>query len=439
MKTLRTLLLVLAMTASAWADPLAVDFRTALKAAVDNSPDLAARRARIEQAHWSVEEARAPGNPQFGLEGTWTHLEPEVAIPFGGRSVVVTPGDTYKAAFVLRQAVATFGRLHYGVLASEMAERAAREEYRQALATELATTADAYLAALLAAEEVRITEQFTAAREASLRDAEALFEAGSVARFDVLRVKSEVTRARQLLVEARNRRQVAEARVASRMGLPTGTDLALAPIAHDAPPPSDLAGGIEQALRQRPELRALGWAIEAANARVGLARSQTRPMLNLQTQGTTQTVSGFTPGEQWVTGLVLSVPFYDGGAARAQEGRAREAVRELDAGLEGTRRAVRLDVESSFLNLQSRWERIAQAQQGLEEASEAARVAEVRYQAGLSTSTELLDAQTAQAQAEQALAAARYGYLGAHVDWNRATSGEYPVEVPGPLPTEVAP
>lgn len=433
-------LLLLAAGGPAWAEPIPVDFRSALKAAVDTSPDLEARRARIAQAHWSTEEARAPGNPQMGVETTWTHLDPEVAIPFGGRSVVVSPADSYKAAFILRQAVATFGRLHYGVLASEMAERAALEDYRQALAAELATTADAYLAGLLAEEEVSIATQLLGAREAALRDAEALFEAGSVARFDVLRVQSEATRARQILVEAKNRQKIAEARLAIRMGLPTGSDLVLAPILTEDPPPTDMTPGLDQALSRRPELLALGWAMESARARIGLAESQSKPVLNLQTQGFSQTVAGFTPGEQWVTGLVFSVPFYDGGAARAQEGRAREAVRELGAGLEGARRSVRLDVESSFLNLSSRWERIAQAKQGLEEASEAARVAEVRYQSGLSTSTELIEAQTALAQARQALAAARYGYLGASVDWTRAISGEYPVEVPGPLaPADLVP
>jgi len=140
-----------------------------------------------------------------------------------------------------------------------------------------------------------------------------------------------------------------------------------------------------------------------------------------------------SPGQQWVTGVVLNLPLYDGGAARAQAGQAREAVRGLAANLEAVRRAVRLDVEDSFLNLASRWQRITQARQGLEEATEAARVAEVRYGAGLSTSTELLDAQTALVSARQALLAARYGYLGAAVSWNRAISGEFPVEAPGPL------
>ena len=413
--------------------PRSVDFRSALKAAEDSSPELEAARARIEQARWGTEQAWAAGNPTVGIEVGYTHLDPEVAGTLMGRTLVVSPADSYKAALTLRQAVATFGRLHYGVLAGQMAERAAREDYRQRLATQLTETADNYLLCLLAAEEVRISEQRLATREASMRDAEALFEAGTVARFDVLRVRSAATQARQLLIEARNAQKLAKARLASKMGLPTGTELELAAVGFDTPPPQDMDPALQQALARRPEVLSLGWAVEAARARLGLAESQDNPMLSLQTQYYGETKATFAPDQQWATGLVLSVPLYDGGASRAQAGQAREAMRELSAGLEAARRAVRLDVESAFLNLASRWERIAQARQGLEEATEAARVAEVRYTSGLSTSTELLDAQTALVQAQQALAAARYGYLGAAVSWNRAISGEYPVEVPGPL------
>lgn len=413
--------------------PVQVDFRSALKAAADSSPDLEAARARVEGARWTTEQAWTANNPTLGLEAVYTRLNREVAASLGGRSFVVSPQDSYKATLVLRQALATFGRLHYGVLAGQMAERAAREEYRQVLADELANTADSYLAALLAEEEVLISQQRLTTREAALRDAKALFEAGTVARFDVLRVQSEATRARQQLIEARNLQKLAEARLASRMGLPSGTDLALAPVSFDNPPPAEMQSAMEQALARRPEIQALVWGLEAARARVGLAESQDNPTLGLQSQVYGQTSAGMSPGEQWVTGLALNFPLYDGGASRAQAGQAREAVHALAAGLDGARRAVRLDVENSFLNLVSRWERIGQARQGLEEATAAARVAQVRYAAGLSTSTELLDAQTSLVQAQQALAAARYGYLGAAVSWNRAVSGEYPVEVPGPL------
>ena len=413
--------------------PMPVDFRSALKTAVDSSPELEGARSRVESARWATEQARSAGNPTLGLDGSYTHLSPEVAASLAGRQLVISPAESYKASLTLRLAVATFGRLHYSVLAGQMAERAALEEYRQLLANELATTADAYLVALLAREEVAISVQRLAARKAALGDSEALFEAGSVAKFDVLRVRSEATRARQLLTEARNAQQVAEARLASRMGQPPGTRLSLAPVDLDSPPPAEMKQAMEQALAQRPEILALNWAIEAARARLGLAESQDNPTLSLQSQLNSLTPTGMSPAQQWITGVVLSIPFYDGGAARAQAGQAREAMRGLRASLEGARRAVRLDVESSFLNLVSRWERIDQARQGLEEAAEAARVAEVRYAAGLSTSTELLDAQTALVQAQQALATARYGYLGAAVSWNRAISGEYPVEVPGPL------
>lgn len=423
-------------TPQAQDDVLVVSFYGALKAAVDNSPDLAAYQARIEQSKWKTESARTGGNPKISAAAKYTHLSPEVSAEFGGAKITTAYEHDYDVSLVLQQAIATFGRLHYAVLAAQLAEKGAQESYRQQLETVLADTAVNYIGCLLATEEVGIAQQLLESRQAALRDAEHLFEAGTVAKFDVLRVRSEATSARQTLIEVHNAEKLAKARLCSSIGLPQGTpfvvsSLNLDNVPHDLAGQIDLSKSIAEAMERRPEIQVLEWAQQTAEANLNLVKSSTNPTLSLESVVNAGRSTSMAPSTTWTTGIVFSVPLYDAGEKKAKSGEIMETIRELEANTEVVKRAIRLDVEKSYLTLSSRWERITQARVGLEQAAEACRVAEVRYAAGLSTSTELLDAQTALAQARQSLAAAAYGYLAANVSWVKAVSGKYPVDIPG--------
>lgn len=415
--------------------PMRLTYREAVQLTLERSPELEEYRSRIREAEAGIDVARAPGLPQLGLEGIYTRSEPGQVLNFGGAQVNLQPNDNYNVGLTLRQTIATFGRLHWANLAAELTERAAREQYRAQLEGQIQQASNRYLLALLADEEVQIYRQQLKGREEFLRTAEILFKAGTVARFDVLRARSEVSQARQALLEAENAARSAEASLASLIGVDPGTELELVAVETGTEPPTDTREAMERALTRRPEIRALAWAVEASRARVELEGSQDNPNLALLSTATHRNAAGLAAQtEQWNTSVVLTVPFADGGLARARADQAREAVNQIEQRLVATRRSVALEVEQAFLDLRTRWERIQVAEENLAQAEEALRVAAIRYRAGLSISVELLDAETAFTRARQAVAGARYLYLAAGVAWNRATSEEYPVEVPGPLP-----
>ena len=412
--------------------------RDAMRMAMKNSPALDAARAAYRQAKGATEEAYTAGNPTVNLSAGYTFTVPELSADMGGEKISVGFQHNYNASLAIKQVISTFGRLHYSVLASQMAEYSALEQYRQALEAQLAATANKYLNVLLAQESVVIAAQQLDAQKSSLRQAEDLYKGGTAARFDVLSVRSATTSAELTLIEAKNALRLAKAALCSDMGLPIGTEFNVAPFAWEKIPDNvvstyDLEESVLGALERRPEVKATQWAKEAAEARLELSRNNRNPSLALQSTVSNTRATAMSHSTMWVTSLVLSVPIYDGGVESAQTKQLQAAVEQLDANLENVRRGVRLDVEQCYYNLNSRWERIVQARVGLEQAEEAYRVAEVRYGAGLSTPTELLESQSSLVAAKRSLATAKYSYLGANVDWMLATSGAYPFEVVGPL------
>lgn len=412
--------------------------REAMRMAMQNSPNLDSARAAYRQAKGATEEAYTAGHPTVGLSAGYTFTVPDMSVDMGGQKISVGFQHNYNASLAINQVISTFGRLHYSVLASQMAEYSALEKYRQALEAQLAATANKYLNVLLAQESVVIAAQQLEAQKSSLRQAEDLYEGGTAAKFDVLSVRSAATSAELTLIEAKNALRLTKAALCSDMGLPIGTEFNVAPFTWEKIPDNvvstyDLEESVLGALERRPEVKATQWAKDAAQARLELSRNNRNPSLALQSTVSNTRATAMSNSTMWVTSLVLSVPIYDGGVESAQSKQLEAAVEQLEANLENVRRGVRLDVEQCYYNLNSRWQRIVQARVGLDQAQEAYRVAEVRYGAGLSTPTELLESQSALVAAKRSLATAKYSYLGANVDWMLATSGAYPFEVVGPL------
>lgn len=426
------LVLLLAAPALAQAEPVVVDLQEAIVRAVAASPVLEDYQSRIREARYQVDEVSAQYLPQLEFTATYNRVEPPVAFDSGGRQVVISEADNYNFNLVFRQAIMTFGRLHYSTLASELAVRAARENYRTQLHNLLQATAAEYTAALLAADEVEVAHQNLAAREATLENAELRFEAGQLPRFDVIRNQAAVSNARSQLIVAENRLGTALARLATRMGLPPGQPLALAPVPPAELPEVDLEAARRRALEERPELDALRWSVESAQAQVGAAASEDNPRLDLQNTTVNRNVTGFSPGTQNTTALVLSIPLFDGGITSARVKQAKEAVVQLQAALEDSRRTVLLQVEDAHRELRNAWQLIQSAERTVEEAAEALRIARLRYESDVSTNVEMLDAQATYSQAQFALAQARAAFLDARWDWWRATSQEYPFSLPIP-------
>jgi outer membrane protein len=144
--------------------------------------------------------------------------------------------------------------------------------------------------------------------------------------------------------------------------------------------------------------------------------------MGLQTDYVTRNQVAFSPARQWTVGLNLQVPLYDGGLSETRVLQAREIVEQLQALYDQARRNASLELQSLALELSNRYQRLAVTERNLASAAEAARIARLRYQNGLSTNVEMLDAEAAFTTAQQEKVSARYQYLQALARYRRAAA-----------------
>ena len=250
----------------------------------------------------------------------------------------------------------------------------------------------------------------------TLRDAQLLERAGLGTRFDVLRAEVELAQARQRLTTAIANQSISRRQLAETLSVSHSTDLATADAVEEAGTWNlELAETIVQAFKNRAELEQLLLEREINQEQREIQLSSIRPRLTANANYSVDDdfEDDFDVSDRYSVGLNLQWRLFDGGAARA----AAEQ-EEIDAEISETnfadqRNQIRFAVEQAYFQLESNQSNIQTATREVELAQESLRLARLRFQAGVGTQTDVIDAQTQ-------LTTARGNLLSSIIDYNQS-------------------
>ncbi|HEY9887530.1 MAG TPA: TolC family protein, partial [Candidatus Obscuribacterales bacterium] len=297
-------------------------------------------------------------------------------------------------------------------------------------------TANEYYDLQQSIEAIRISQAFLTEAERNLTDTTLREEVGVGTRFDVLRAQVQVANARQDLVNSERARQVAQRTLARRLNVPPSLTITTLPVAIAGNWPLGLEESIVLAYQNRAELEQ---QLTQRDINEQLRRAELAtlgPQVDLFANYSisdllTDSESSFE--DNYAFGARVSWTLFEGGAAQA---RARQ--RELDIEIaeqsfEETRNTIRLTVESAYFNLQSNLTNIDTARLAVEQAQEALELAILRFDAGVGTQLDILNAQSELTDAEVNLVQAIVGYNRSLAEIERAVSN-LPESYYEPLP-----
>ena len=266
------------------------------------------------------------------------------------------------------------------------------------------SVAEAYFDALLADRLLTIADSTLVQAERTLENTRLAHEVGNVAEFELLRAQVIRDNARPVVIQRRAQRDIAFLRLKQLLELPPDDSLDLT-TELDGPAVDTLAASVSEAARAA--VRQAEENVIVQEGRLAIARAASWPTLRLTSNyarlGYPDDVfpawSDFV--SDWNVALSLSVPLFTGGRLSGDRMVARADVDEARLRLVQTRELAALDTRSAlaaFEAAQSAW---AASAGTVEQAQRAYAIAEVRYEEGISTQTELGDARV---QLQQALA-----------------------------------
>ena len=265
-----------------------------------------------------------------------------------------------------------------------------------------------------------------------LKNVEAQYEVGVVAKVDVLRSQVELANAKQSLIKAENAYQIAEANLNKIVGLPMDTQLKLDNILVYTPYDNDMQYCLDYAAKHRPELEQAKQQVEAAKGALRVAISGHMPQV-AATASQNWNDSNW-PGDEngnWYVGVSVGLNIFDSGVTTSKIHGAEADLAKAHESYRDTVDLVNLDVRSNYLNLREAEKRIDTTKLAVSQAEEDYRIAQLRYMNGVGTNTDVLDAQVA-------LTDAKTNYLQAMYDYNTCkTNLETAIGVPMQFPTKV--
>jgi HAE1 family hydrophobic/amphiphilic exporter-1 len=393
----------------------------ALDLAMSRNASLKVTEERLDEQQAKVSEARAAFLPTLDLNFLYTPTQesPLLRIPSG----VFGPTEQTFRANLTRQNVVrldvsqplyTGGRLGHAYGAQAATREANRLEVERARQTLTLRVYETFYAALMADQGVRVTDEGVTIAERHLELAKARFEAGSAARLDVLRAEVELANARAKSIRARSASAVAYQALRTVLSLPQEAALTLAGTLDEVP--SLPAGGVlETAVATRADIRAVGQEREAAERLVSLAAADVKPSVMLagnfqyQEDAFGNLLDGSSRSYQF--GVAVRIPLFAAPAALARRSAAAARVRQTEQRATAALDDARLELASASTELEAAREIVSTQRKAVELAREGLSIAEVSYENGVITATELNDARLSLLETEWELMQAQYGQI----------------------------
>jgi outer membrane protein TolC len=301
-------------------------------------------------------------------------------------------------------------RTRHATRAARLRHGISQEQKRGSEADVILAVVQTYFGVSLAAENLRVAEDSSRSVQADLKRAQDMFEAGMTTEADVLSVRVHLAAVEEERIRAESDLQVAHAALNDALGAPLDRAYELTtPLTTPASFEKPVEAYERQATETRPELRQAEISLDLAQADLDLAKAAYWPEIVAVgiLESDRQRIAS-RGGGNWLAGVSLRWNVWNGSETRARVAAARYGKARVEALERSADSAVRLQVRKAFFALQSAAKRLEVTEAAVAEAQESHRITQNRYQAGLTTATELIRSQTALMVAQGRRLAALY-------------------------------
>jgi multidrug efflux system outer membrane protein len=408
------------------------DLDKVLDEALAGNGDLLIAAARVDEARALLGEANSFFWPQVDVQAAASRQQVST------RTSNTIPGfqrefSNHRATLNVSYELDLFGRLRSNAAAARAeleASEASREAVRLALAAQVARS---YFSLRSLDEQVEITRRTVALREDALALQRRRLQGGVISQFELRQLEAETAVVRSQLPpleSAREREEVALAVLLGRSPKQVFEGKVAVRQAYDETPgpPAVPSGLPSELLLRRPDLVEAERVLAATNARIGVARAEMFPSIALtgflgsESAALSNLFSGGAAAT-WQLAAVATQPIFTGGRLKSRvegaEARERAALAQYQQAI----RAAFGEVRAALI-AQSRARESYDAESARAAAlNESLRLARLRYQNGVASQLDVIDAERGLLEAQRARVAALQAHRAAVADLFRALGG----------------
>jgi outer membrane protein TolC len=391
-----------------------------IEQALGQNPSIQMSQAKVQAAEARSSEATTVLLPQLKLTGRAEKLSPvdpfgiDIQTPLFSFSKEIFPSinENYALRLSLQQPLFTGFKLLKNREMAELNAGAIREDLTKDQSDLILNVIIAYWNLFRAHKVEEVIRQSIEQMSEHLKDVTNLAKQGMATDADVMKVQVQCSDVKVKHIEARNAIRLASMALNSILGnsldlqvmlsdTPTifqGTDV---PVLHE-----DLQILQRRARDHRPELKSMQLRHDMNSAGVTAAKGGWYPQIFLVADydyaKPNQRI--IPPRDQWDgtwdVGVTLQWNIWDWLATHYQTVQAQAALRQTEAGMTQLNDAVTLDVAQQYFNAQTAKEKVDVAYDGMQQAQESCRMTSEKFKNGITSNTDMLDAEIALLQAK---------------------------------------
>jgi outer membrane protein len=402
-EVLRSIFLLSIFALPAAAQP-ALSLPEAISLALARHPSIEAAKAQTNAAASRTLQARAGFQPKVNYaESFQSSNNPVFAFStllsqrrFTASNFAIDalnrPGfvNNFQSQLTVDQLLYDFGGVRANVQAAQIGQKLSAEQERHARMRLIAHVARSYHSVTLAEEFLKAAQRAVTAAEADLTRAIAVRDAGRATDVDALSLRVHLAAMREQQIQRQSALDIARATLNDALGQPLETPILLStplssPAAAPPPTPSD-----------RPELRQAQLSIELAQTQVAAVRSALFPQIT--TRAAFEADRGRfvnQAGANWYVAAGLRWNLFNGFTDRARREEATQSLFRAQAQKRETASSLNLELRQAQAAISAAQQRLEVTAAAVAHAEESLRITRNRYEAGLTTVTDLLRTEVA--------------------------------------------
>jgi len=357
------------------------------------NPVLSASREKVQELVADYQAARSKFMPRLVLSTYYDRQPPNRFAPGG-----FTPFELFKregyTGVTGKQIIFDGLKTYHNTQAAKIGTQAQKEEVHRTADEISYSVTEAFYRLIEAKENLKVAQEALQQRQEFGKLTGAFYKAGKVTNLDYVRAQSQVSEAEQAMVEARNAVRLAQEILARSLGLKEQVQV---DVKGKLPQEFAATGNInslwQEALKKNPEIKKLDLDVAQSQTLTKAARGPYFPEVSLQAGSDVRhrDLGGTKP--EWIGGVFMEYPFFEGGLTKAQVAKANSQSLQLIEKKRDRLNSLKVDLTSAWKDQENARQGVSTTRQTVATNEEAYASAQALYRHGKAIGLDVLQAQ----------------------------------------------
>jgi len=369
-----------------------------IKEVVQNHPMVKKAIEDLNASDAKIGIAQSGYLPIIDFATAYSRIGPisEITLPNVG-TFSLMPKDNYSAAINVNQTIYDFGKTEKGIQIERQGKELNRQTVEQVKQKLSQAVIGNYFTLIYLQEAIKIKDEQLSTLNEHLRFIQKKQETGSATQYEILTTQVRISSIENQKTDLETAHQVQVCQLNTLLGKPVTTPQRVKNELNPGQPYLQSDTLISSAMQNRDEMKLAHEKAKLAELRYSITTSQNNPTFNGFFSGGFK--NGYIPymydpKANFVLGVSLRIPIYDGKHKLYNQIQARSAIQVNDQETEIARRSIVNEVVESEANVKASQKKVDQSVLQLLQATQAYNLGKVRFESGVITNLELLDGST---------------------------------------------